>query len=43
MHETSNIRLAENKYRLSMKELLAAGLNEADGPIIVSTEPNGLT
>lgn len=41
MHQTSNIRLAENQYRLSMKEILAEGLDQKDGPTIVSTPTSG--
>ncbi len=41
MHKTSNIRLAENQHRLSMKEILAEGLDQNDGPITVSTFPDG--
>ena len=41
MHKTSNIRLAENQYRLSMKEILAEGLDQKDGPIVVWTFPDG--
>lgn len=41
IHKTSNIRLAENHYRLSMKEILAEGLDKEDGPVIVWTFPDG--
>ena len=41
MHQTSNIRLAENQYRLSMKESLAEGLDKEDGPVVVRTFPDG--